>query len=125
LEADAVLAQFMVDGWPDPARFEAAVGSTVAAACAGGTTVHAFGEMVALLCARGRHNAALRLEALWNDLARRHVFSLFCAYPWNAFPTPDLAQAFRRVCAEHDHACADTALALPAEGDIDIGRIRL
>ena len=125
MEADAVLAQFMVDGWPDPARFEAAVGSAVAAACAGGTTVHAFGEMVALLCARGRHDAALRLEELWNGLARRHLFSLFCAYPWNAFPTPALAQAFRRVCAEHDHACADTALVLPAEGDVDIGRIRL
>ncbi|MFL6635804.1 MAG: ATP-binding protein [Massilia sp.] len=125
LDADAVLAQFMVDDWPDPARFEAAVGSRVAAACAGGATVHAFGEMVALLCARGRHDAALRLEALWNDLARRYAFSLFCVYPWNAFPTPDLAQAFRRVCAEHDHACADTALALPDEGDVDIGRIRL
>jgi PAS domain S-box-containing protein len=125
VDADAMLDRFMVDGWPDPARFEAAVGSAVAAACAGGTTVHAFGEMVALLCARGRHEAALQLEALWNDLARRHEFSLFCAYPWTAFPTPDLAQAFRRVCAEHDHACADTALALPAEGDADIGRIRL
>ncbi|SDF58531.1 PAS domain S-box-containing protein [Massilia sp. PDC64] len=125
MEADAVLDTFMVDGWPDPARFEAAVGSAVAAACAGGTTVHAFGEMVALLCARGRHDAALRLEALWNELAQRQTFSLFCAYPWTAFPTPDLAQAFRRVCAEHDHACADTALTLPAEGDVDIGRIRL
>jgi PAS domain S-box-containing protein len=125
MDADAMLAQFMVDGWPDPARFEAAVGSAVAVACAGGTTVHAFGEMVALLCARGRHDAALRLEELWNELARRHVFSLFCAYPWNAFPTPDLAQAFRRVCGEHDHACADTALTIPDEGDADIGRLRL
>jgi hypothetical protein len=81
MDADAMLARFMVDGWPDPARFDAAVGTAVAAACAGGTTVHAFGEMVALLCARGRHEAALQLEALWNDLARRHDFSLFCAYP--------------------------------------------
>jgi PAS domain S-box-containing protein len=125
MDADAVLAQFMVDGWPDPARFEAAVGTEVAAACAGGGTVHAFGEMVALLCARGGHDAALALEALWNELARRHVFSLFCAYPWDAFPTPDLAHAFRQVCARHDHACADTALVVPAEGDADIGRLRL
>jgi PAS domain S-box-containing protein len=125
MDADAMLARFMVDGWPDPARFEATVGTAVAAACAGGATVHAFGEMVALLCARGAHDAALRLEALWNDLAQRQSFSLFCAYPWNAFPTPDLAQAFRQVCAEHDHACADTALDLPAAGDVDIGRVRL
>ncbi|WP_229412844.1 ATP-binding protein [Massilia sp. Root335] len=125
VDADAALAQFMVDGWPDPARFEAAVGTAVAAACAGGATVHAFGEMVALLCARGCHDAALELEALWNELAQQHVFSLFCAYPWDAFPTPDLAQAFRQVCAQHDHACADTALVLPAEGDADIGRLRL
>jgi len=60
MDADAVLAQFMVDGWPDPARFEAAVGTEVAAAC-----------------------------------------------------------------ARHDHACADTALVVPAEGDADIGRLRL
>ena len=125
MDADAMLARFMVEGWPDPARFDAAVGTAVAAACAGGATVHAFGEMVALLCARGAHDAALRLEALWNDLAQRQAFSLFCAYPWNAFPTPDLAQAFRRVCAEHDHACADTVLDLPAAGDVDIGRVRL
>jgi PAS domain S-box-containing protein len=125
MDADAMLAQFMVDGRPDPARFEAAVGTAVVAACAGGATVHAFGEMVALLCARGCHDAALELEALWNGLAQRQVFSLFCAYPWDAFPTPDLAHAFRRVCAQHDHACADTALTLPAEGDADIGRLRL
>jgi len=125
MDADAMLARFMVEGWPDPARFDAAVGTAVAAACAGGATVHAFGEMVALLCARGAHDAALRLEALWNDLAQRQAFSLFCAYPWNAFPTPDLAQSFRQVCAEHDHACADTALDLPDAGDVDIDRVRL
>jgi PAS domain S-box-containing protein len=125
MDADAALAQFMVDGRPDPARFDAAIGTAVAAACAGGATVHAFGEMVALLCARGCHDAALELEALWNKLAEQHVFSLFCAYPWDAFPTPDLAQAFRQVCAQHDHACADTALVVPAEGDADIGRLRL
>ncbi|WP_075794541.1 ATP-binding protein [Massilia putida] len=125
MDAEAVLAQFMVEGWPDPARFEAAVGTAVAAACAGGATLHAFGEMVALLCARGCHDAALELEALWNGLAARYDFSLFCAYPWDAFPTPDLAHAFRHVCAQHDHACADQALDLPAEGDADIGRIRL
>jgi PAS domain S-box-containing protein len=125
MDAETVLAQLMVEGWPDPARFEAVVGTAVAAACAGGTTVHAFGEMVALLCARGCHDAALALEALWNGLARQHDFALFCAYPWDAFPTPDLAHAFRQVCAQHDHACADHELDLPAAGDVDIGRIRL
>jgi PAS domain S-box-containing protein len=115
LDAETTLAAFMVDGWPDRQRFDEVVGSAVAAACAGGTRVHAFGEMVALLCARGQYDAALQLERMWNDLAQRLAFSLFCAYPWSLFPTAQLKNAFKQVCAEHDHACADVAMSLPAD----------
>ena len=45
----------------------------------------AFGEMVALLWAQGKRDAALRLEALWNDLAKRMSFALCCAYPAEQF----------------------------------------
>jgi len=115
LDAAATLASFMVDGWPDRRRFDEVVGSAVAAACAGGVRVHAFGEMVALLCARGQYDAALQLERMWNELTDRLAFSLFCAYPWSLFPTAQLKNAFQQVCAAHDHACADVAMALPAD----------
>jgi PAS domain S-box-containing protein len=125
LDAEATLATFMVGGWPDPQRFEAVVGSAVAAACAGGIRVHAFGEMVALLCARGLVEAALQLERLWNELAQRIEFSLFCAYPWDQFPSAELANAFQQVCAEHHHACADAPMAFPADGKVDLNLVKL
>jgi orotate phosphoribosyltransferase len=124
-DAETTLARLMVDGWPDRARFEYEVGRVVAVACAGGGPVHAFGEMVALLCARGRYDAALHLERLWNELARKLEFSLFCAYPWALFPSSDVAHVFRQVCSEHDHACADAAAPLPPGKPVDIGLVRL
>jgi PAS domain S-box-containing protein len=125
LDAAATLAAFMVDGWPDRRRFDEVVGSAVAAACAGGVRVHAFGEMVALLCARGQYDAALQLERMWNELNERLGFSLFCAYPWSLFPTAQLKNAFQQVCAEHDHACADVAMALPADdAALELARLK-
>jgi len=41
--------------------------------------------MVALLWTQGKQEDALRLEELWNDLARTLPFSLLCAYPMAAF----------------------------------------
>ena len=103
LDADEALARFMVDDWPDERLFEAAIGGIVRHACARSGTVHAFGEMVAVLCARGLYDAAVRLEELWNALARACRFELFCAYPWQQFSTDEQAAAFQRICSEHDH----------------------
>ena len=125
LDAETTLARVLADGWPDRARFEYEVGRIVAEACAGGAPVHAFGEMVALLCARGRYDAALHLERLWNELARKLDFSLFCAYPWALFPSSDVGHVFRQVCAAHDHACADVAAPLPSAQPVDINLVRL
>ena len=69
LDAQEILASFMVEGWPDEARFIASLSPVIARASQGGTRgVHAFGEMVSLLCADGRQAAAVRLEELWNTL---------------------------------------------------------
>jgi len=124
-DAETTLARILAGGWPDRARFEYEVGRVVAEACAGGARVHAFSEMVALLCARGRYDAALHLERLWNELARKLDFSLFCAYPWSLFPSSDVAHVFRQVCGEHEHACADVAAPIPRGPAVDIGLFRL
>ncbi|WP_250532488.1 MEDS domain-containing protein, partial [Caballeronia sp. ATUFL_F1_KS39] len=68
----------------------------------GKVPVRAFGEMVAILCARGESGAALRLEQLWNDLARKHAFSLLCAYPTRVFKGSEEARAFHAICSAHD-----------------------
>lgn len=105
LDAAETLARFMVDDWPEEKLFSSTVGRVVRAACASGNTVHAFGEMVALLCSRGLYDAAVRLEELWNGLARECSFELFCAYPWQQFSTAEQAAAFQRICFAHDHVC--------------------
>ncbi|WP_426162460.1 ATP-binding protein [Pseudoduganella sp. R-31] len=104
LEAELVLDQFMVNDWPDPELFNLSVGTIVRDACHNGRLVHAFGEMVAILCDRGLYEAAIRLEQLWNELQKRFDFLLFCAYPWSVFTSRELLTKFQQVCRVHDHA---------------------
>src|SRR5215470_10344137 len=85
LDAAELLSRFMMAGMPDADRFSKIVGNVMvraaSAARKGAPKVVAFGEMVAILCAEGKKDAALRLEELWNQLANQHAFSLYCAYP--------------------------------------------
>jgi signal transduction histidine kinase len=107
LDAEETLSRFMVDGWPDPQRFADVIGGALRRASADGALgVRAFGEMVALLCAAGKPEAAVRLEGLWNNLAREHDFSLLCAYPMDVFQGEDESRAFHHICAAHSHVCA-------------------
>ncbi len=104
LDADETLARFMQDDWPDDALFDEVVGGLIrGAAQRGQRSVRAFGEMVALLCQRGNHAAAIRLEELWNGLSAQQDFSLYCAYPLNLFSKPEDSLAFQHVCARHSH----------------------
>jgi hypothetical protein len=41
--------------------------------------------MVDLLCQQGRHEAAVRLEILWNELATTADLSLLCSYATHSF----------------------------------------
>ena len=105
LEARATLAKFMVNGSPDPQRFRDAIVPVIERASGapenGQRRVVAFGEMVALLWADGEVDAAIRLEQLWNDLARTHTFSLRCAYPIKGFDRHQHGTPFLKICSEH------------------------
>ncbi len=102
LDAAETLSKFMVADWPDAARFDETVGALVAEAVATGCSrVRAFGEMVALLRADGKPDAAIRLEQLWNELARTLPFSLLCAYPMHAFSRTEDETPLLKICAEH------------------------
>lgn len=107
LDAAETLALFMVDRWPDASRFTEIIGEALARATAAaiGETprVAAYGELVALLCAAGNAEAAIRVEQLWNELAAAHRFDLHCGYPIGLFPEADDADTLARVCAEHAH----------------------
>jgi len=105
LDAAETLSKFMRNGQPDPKLFANTVGHVVARASAAAEgknpRVAAFGEMVSLLWADGNAHAAIRLEQLWNNLARTHSFSLRCAYPLTVFCDETHAEPFLRICSEH------------------------
>lgn len=100
LDAEESLQKFIVDGWPDDARFTAFVGGVLTRARAKGQKVRAFGEMVAIMWGRGDHSATVRLEHLWHKLCLAESFSLFCAYPKVGF-TESPATAIDMLCATH------------------------
>jgi hypothetical protein len=83
--AEEALAKFMVNQWPDDQLFADFVTGLIARAQASGRRVRAFGELVALLWARGEVAATVRLEFLWHGLCHSRAFSLFCAYPKEGF----------------------------------------
>jgi signal transduction histidine kinase len=118
LDAAQVLAAFMSDGMPDEGRFNAVVGEVVsrAVAASGGALPRAaiFGEMVALLWAEGKTEAAIRLEQFWNGLAKTKSFSLFCAYPMSSFSREEDAELLLKVCNEH-------SAVLPTESYMALG----
>src|SRR5579863_10305561 len=64
LDASETLGKFMVEGWPDRELFHQVVGGLVAqcrlSGRAGQSKLAAFGEMVALLWAEGKAEAAIR-----------------------------------------------------------------
>ena len=108
LDAAETLAKFMLDGWPDAALFTEIIGSILgqsAAAAGRGKNPHisVFGEMVALLWEQGNPDGAIRLEQLWNNVARMYPISLRCAYPMNAFDREEHGDSFLKICAEHSH----------------------
>ena len=111
LDAAETLAKIMVDDWPDAVRFAGVLGSVLFQATAASEGEHprvaAFGEMVALLWEHGKIEAAIRLEQLWNDLAKTHSFSLRCAYPIDKFDRDEHAGSFLKICAEHGGVIPD------------------
>jgi len=122
LDAATVLSKVMVEGWPDEQRFEEVLGNVIQRAGESGSgKVFAFGEMVALLWADGKHEAALQLEEMWNDLARTHSFSLLCAYPMESFHHEEDGSTFLRICNAHSQVRPAQHLA-KAENPEDLHR---
>jgi PAS domain S-box-containing protein len=105
LDAAETLSRFMVDKLPVAGRFNEVVGHLITKAKNALKVpephIVIFGEMVALLCAEGNYEGALRLEELWNALADKHSFSLRCAYPMSGFQHDAEGEFFSKICGEH------------------------
>jgi MEDS: MEthanogen/methylotroph, DcmR Sensory domain len=106
LDAEESLAKFMVDDMPDEVLFHQFVNSLlVHARRKYHRRIRAFGEMVALLWARGQNGATVRLEHLWHQFCRTSALPLFCAYPRAGF-TQNADASIRTICATHSKVIA-------------------
>jgi signal transduction histidine kinase len=104
LDAHATLALVMSGDTPDRERFQAVIGGGLERCLGRGRgPVWAYGELVNLLVADGNAEGALRLEALWNELAATHSFVLLCGYALAHFRDVALAEPLRAICATHTH----------------------
>jgi hypothetical protein len=113
LDANHELSGFMVEGMPDRALFQTAFTHVIRRACHGhrDCTVRAYGEMVDVLWKDGLHQAAIRLEMLWNELADTQNFSLLCGYSMGHFYK---AGAFENICRQHTHVVSSAGEVAPA-----------
>jgi signal transduction histidine kinase/ActR/RegA family two-component response regulator len=101
LDAAQTLAEFMINGSPEPQLFTKTIRPVIELARKGRSSVRIFGEMVALLWQQRNFEGAIRLEELWNNLHRSDPFLLFCAYPINGFDGAGFSTPLSSVCAEH------------------------
>lgn len=105
LDANETLPKITVNGAVDDMRFKDIIGGvlTHVRSSTGNNErpIAVFGELVALLWAAGKPLEAIRVEQLWNDLAKVHSFSLLCAYPITGFNNQEHIEPFLAMCAEH------------------------
>jgi hypothetical protein len=105
LDVADTLSRFMVNGFPDPARFHEVTSGLIETAAKtnkGQTSrVAACGECAPVLWAEGQPDAAIRLEQLWDQMARTYDIDILCGYPLSSFHRAQDSHVFQRIFAEH------------------------
>jgi DNA-binding NarL/FixJ family response regulator len=105
LDPDETLSLFMVDNWPDASRFRKVLGdlvkSAVESAKQGNRRVAACGELAPILWARGNRNAAIEIEALWDEMCAAHGIDTLCGYVSATADRDRHLRQFNRICAAH------------------------
>jgi hypothetical protein len=105
LDAADTLSTFMVNDFPDPVRFWEVTSALLAAArkAARGKHPHvaACGECAPLLWRAGKADAAVRLEELWDEIAKTDGVDIVCGYPGDSFRHEQGSETLQRILAEH------------------------
>jgi DNA-binding NarL/FixJ family response regulator len=105
LDVAAVLSTFMVNDLSDPVRFLEAAGNRIMAAAKAAKgkppRVSVCGECAPLLSMFGKGEAAIRMEQLWNEIAKTYDVDILCGYPLGKFHGKQGRRLFQRICAEH------------------------
>lgn len=66
-----------------------------------GARVCACGEIAPILLARGKTEAAMRVERVWDELSRLYDLEIFCGYVLDDSRLTQDAPIYRQICAEH------------------------
>jgi len=105
LDVADTLSTFMVDDLPEPSRFLEVASGLVSAAAKATKGKHprvaACGECAPVLLTQGKADAAIRLEQLWDGLARTYNVDILCGYPMTSFRGEQGSDIFQKICAEH------------------------
>jgi hypothetical protein len=111
-DAQQMLAQFMVAGWPEWRRFEQVIHTAMRRVQPrrGAEGLRAYGEMVGILWKARQFAAAIRLEQFWNKLLEQSSFSLYCAYAIDVFGNEFAVASLDGMLCTHTHL-------LPAQPD--------
>jgi DNA-binding response OmpR family regulator len=110
-EAAEVLSTFMVSDQVDESRFWETTNAIVTQAMKGSRgqppRVVACGECAPTLWNDGHAAAAIRLERLWDEVAKTHAVDICCGYVVRAPLREDENRLFQQICAEHSavHLC--------------------
>jgi hypothetical protein len=116
LDAERTLSRCMADGAVDRMAFTSAIEPVIAEASRHGRAVRAFGEMVSLLWDADDAPGAVSLEGLWNDLAVRRPFGLYCAYSVATLGGHGPLTAVGHMCAQHSSTVTPRGYDRPRAG---------
>jgi DNA-binding NarL/FixJ family response regulator len=105
LNVTEFLSNFMVNDMPDPGWFLKVVDDLIVSVRKEVNGQHlriaACGECAPMLWAQGKEDAAIRLEELWNEIARTYDLDILCGYPLESLRCEEHSYTFRRICEEH------------------------
>ena len=110
LDVDDTLSAFMVNDLPDSVRFQKVADDLLVAASKAAkgecSRVAACGECAPTLWAQGKAHAAIRVERLWDEVARTYDVDILCGYLMKSAQREQESDPYQRICAEHSVVCS-------------------
>jgi len=104
-DAEEALSSIMVNDLPDPVRCAQMLDDFVAGASrnpgAHSPQITICGECAPILLAKGKTEAAIRVEHLWDVITEGYDADTLCGYVWTAIPSAERNLVVARLCEEH------------------------
>jgi DNA-binding NarL/FixJ family response regulator len=105
LDVNKTLSTFMVNDMPDSTRFFSVVGGLIEAAAKAARQQHhgvvVCGEGTSVLWAKGKADAAIRVEQLWDEVGKSFGVDILCGYALSSFHGAQDEHVFQSICREH------------------------